>query len=458
MTENIKVIRESANTTDLVLGLSSTMKEDWNINKIIDDLKECDLSDKSAEDIARGVEETVISIGKDVSIELIREIIDIELYRRGWTNKLRKHKSLNLPVKYFEQISFDKTTDNANFQNNNPELVSHTINEILGKQYALNYVFDKEASNAHMNGEIYIHDMGQPNRYYCWAASLAYILKNGLKLDSVTSRSLPANSASVLTGHLQTYLASMQAYFAGAIGITYTNIVYAPLLRGLTNKQIKQVCQEIVFSISQTAFARGGQSLHPSETVIIKRDDKIQIVRIGELVDEQVRKFGGPTDKGIERTGYNLEQIKVLSFNSEKKCDFLPITDFIRTKHNKKNMVKLITSKGICNITDYHSVFADVGGVVKPIKASELNMGDSIVVANKISTENECLEGVDGFETNENFGRMLAHVLFGLSLTNVAKQEIKIVNDPDVVEDFRKMYDGFFNDKLSLDNIYRLEI
>jgi len=51
----IKVIKESADTTDLVMGLSSTVKEDWDIQKIIDDLQEGGLSLKSATDIAKKV-------------------------------------------------------------------------------------------------------------------------------------------------------------------------------------------------------------------------------------------------------------------------------------------------------------------------------------------------------------------------------------------------------------------
>ena len=371
-------------------------------------------------------------------------MIDAELYERGWNKKFKRHTSLNLPVKHFEQITFTKTNDNANFQNNNPELISHTISEILGKQYSLNYLFEPDVANAHMNGELYIHDMGQPNRYYCWASSLAYILKNGLKLDSVTSRSLPAKSASVLTGHLQTYLASMQAYFAGAIGITYTNIVYAPLLRGLTDKQIKQICQEIVFSISQTAFARGGQSLPPSEPIIIRHNDKVQVVRIGELVDEQIKKFGGPTqDTSVERTGYNLEGIEVLSFTPEKVCKFLPITDFIRTKHNKKNLVGLTTNRGTCNVTDYHSVFSLDNGVIKPVKALDLNVGDSIVAANKVDF-NDTIESFGGLKTNETFGEMLAHTLFSIALASTGKYYLKIMNNDEIIEDFELAYRKLF--------------
>ncbi len=37
----------------------------------------------------------------------------------------------------------------------------------------------------------------------------------------------------MLTGHLNTFLASMQANYAGALGIAYINILYAPFLEGM---------------------------------------------------------------------------------------------------------------------------------------------------------------------------------------------------------------------------------
>jgi ribonucleoside-triphosphate reductase len=53
----------------------------------------------------------------------------------------------------------------------------------------------------------------------------------------------------------------MQAYYAGALGLAYINIFYAPLLAGNDYKKIKQEAQYLIFSCSQSAFSRGGQTL-----------------------------------------------------------------------------------------------------------------------------------------------------------------------------------------------------
>jgi ribonucleoside-triphosphate reductase len=53
----------------------------------------------------------------------------------------------------------------------------------------------------------------------------------------------------------------MQAYYAGALGIGFINTMYAPLTETLNEKELKQIAQYLIYSCSQNAFSRGGQSL-----------------------------------------------------------------------------------------------------------------------------------------------------------------------------------------------------
>jgi len=85
--------------------------------------------------------------------------------------------------------------------------------------------------------------------------------KYGLKLQNLDTSSAPAKHARTLTGHLNTFLASMQAYYAGALGVGYINILYAPYLENISFARMKQEAQHLIFSGSQSAFSRGGQTL-----------------------------------------------------------------------------------------------------------------------------------------------------------------------------------------------------
>lgn len=253
------------NSTDMSLLVSTSTKETvipWDPKKITEALvKEAQLSPAIAQKIAKKVEEKIISLSfSNISTSLIRELVDNELFSRGYENKWRKQKIIGMPTYDLKRLFLSKTKENSNIATNNPEAINLTIAENTIKQYMLQEVFDEEVANAHLKGIIHIHDLGYP-RIYCSGHSLEYIKKYGLNLDNLDTSSSPAKHARTLTGHLNTFLSSMQAYYAGALGIAYLNIFYAPYLVGMSYQELKQEAQHLIFSGSQNAFSRGGQSL-----------------------------------------------------------------------------------------------------------------------------------------------------------------------------------------------------
>jgi len=253
------------NITDLSLLVSTPSSENiypWNKEKIVSALiKEAELSSNISNKIAKAVEEKILNLGlTEISTSLIRELVDNELFTGGYENKWRKQKVIGMPTFDLKQLFLSKSKENSNIGTNNPDAINLTIAENTIKQYMLQEVFSPEVSNAHLKGLLHIHDLGYP-RIYCSGHSLEYLKKYGLKLDNLDTSSDPAKHTRTLTGHLNTFLASMQAYYAGALGIGYLNIMYAPFLTQLTYKEIKQEAQYLIFSGSQNAFSRGGQSL-----------------------------------------------------------------------------------------------------------------------------------------------------------------------------------------------------
>jgi ribonucleoside-triphosphate reductase len=266
--ESLKVRKKVENhksTTDLSLLVSTPTSEDifpWDRKKIVQALvKEAELSLNVSTKIAKAVEKKLFDLGlSEISTSLIRELVDNELFARGYEHKWRKQKVIGMPTFDLKQLFLSKSKENSNIGNNNPEAINLTIAENTIKQYMLQEVFSKEVSNAHLKGWIHIHDLGYP-RIYCSGHSLEYLKKYGLKLENLDTSSAPAKHTRTLTGHLNTFLASMQAYYAGALGIGYLNIMYAPFLINSSFKEIKQEAQYLIFSGSQNAFSRGGQSL-----------------------------------------------------------------------------------------------------------------------------------------------------------------------------------------------------
>ncbi|OIP22503.1 anaerobic ribonucleoside-triphosphate reductase [bacterium CG_4_10_14_0_2_um_filter_33_32] len=269
MNEILRVVKESndyKDSTDLHLLVSAPTKGEtlnWDRERIKDALiKEAQLSDKEAEDIAFAVERKVLSSGiRTINVSLLRELVDNELFERGYQAKLKKQEVIGISTYNINQLIFSNTKENSNIKSNNPEAVNLGIAETILKQFALKEVFSPEIAEAHMKGSIHLHDLGYPVRAYCSAHSIEYIKKYGLRLDNLSTASTPARFASTLTGHINTFLASMQAYYAGALGLTYVNIFYAPYLEGKTDAELKQEAQYLIFSCSQNAFSRGGQTL-----------------------------------------------------------------------------------------------------------------------------------------------------------------------------------------------------
>ena len=248
----------------LVDSATSSMTLPWDRARIVKQLLEkTDLGEEVVISVAKSVENQLIhGEMKTISTSLIRELVNNELIERGHREQLRDLSMYRMSREFVESLMYMKSEENSNIVSNNPEAVNLGLAELVLKQWALDTIFSPEIKRAHDTGAIHLHDLGYPHRVYCSSHSIEYIKKYGLRdLSNLNTESNPARSASVLTGHLNTFLASMQANYAGALGIAYINIFYAPYLVGVDDKAMRQVAQELIFNGSQNAFSRGGQTL-----------------------------------------------------------------------------------------------------------------------------------------------------------------------------------------------------
>ena len=261
-----KPVREQAASTDITLLVEPGSHDEllpWDRQRIADALvDEAALDEETAQEIARAVERRIFDAGwTRISTSLVRELVDNELFERGMTASLHAQRSIGIPKYDLDQLIHAKPKENSNIAANNPEAINLAIAETTLKQYALQEVFSSDVADAHLAGRVHLHDLGYPTRVYCSSHSLEYIKKFGLSLNNLDTWSAPARHARTLTGHLNTFLASMQAYYAGALGVGYINILYAPFLEGMGYKEMRQEAQHLIFSGSQSAFSRGGQTL-----------------------------------------------------------------------------------------------------------------------------------------------------------------------------------------------------
>jgi len=261
-----KRVAAGNNSTDLSLlvdPMSSDQLFSWDKGRITEALKkEAGVDEATARKVASDVERKVFASDTErISTSLIRELVDNELFEAGHTGSLQKQALIGIPKYDLDMLINSKSKENSNITANNPEAINLSIAETILKQYALQTLFSDDIADAHREGRIHLHDLGYPTRVYCSSHSLEYLKKYGLHLQNLDTASAPAKHARTLTGHLNTYLASMQAYYAGALGVGYINIFYAPYLVDMSYEQMKQEAQHLIFSGSQSAFSRGGQTL-----------------------------------------------------------------------------------------------------------------------------------------------------------------------------------------------------
>jgi anaerobic ribonucleoside-triphosphate reductase len=250
--------------TELALFVRTSGDEiiQWDKQRIVKAMvREAGVPEGVAKRISDEVEETVLnSPVKVLTVSLIRELVNAKLIEHGLEDARKKHARLGVPLYDAEKIITSPNRENANIPHN-PEATSMTLAEAINKQYGLMRVFSGDVADAHARGDIHLHDLGFINRPYCSGQSLEYVKKFGLSLPNALSIAKPAKYPETLLAHMVKFSAALQGHFAGAIGWDAVNIFFAPFLVGLTEREMKQIAQMLVFEYSQQSVARGGQAI-----------------------------------------------------------------------------------------------------------------------------------------------------------------------------------------------------
>jgi len=265
--QNLKVTRLrplGPDATDMALFVRSSDEDlqGWNRQRIVDALlRETTVDPGTAETIGMEVEDFVRQTKiKFVSAPLIRELVNAKLLEHGLEDIRRMHTRLGMPIYDVEQLILQQNKENANIPHG-PEATNLTLAEHIKKEFAFLNVFDQDIGDAHMRGDLHLHDLGFIDRPYCSGQSLEYIKKYGLSLPNALSLAKPARHPEVLLAHMVKFAAALQSNFAGAIGWDAVNLFFAPYLVDLDDQRVKQLAQMLIFEFSQQAVARGGQAI-----------------------------------------------------------------------------------------------------------------------------------------------------------------------------------------------------
>ena len=258
------IYSDDKESTELSLFVRTSDEEikKWDRNRIYDALiRETSISEDAASIVAREVEKLILELELDfVTAPLIRELTNAKLVEYGLAKVRKQHTRLGVPLYDARQIIMNPNKENANVPHG-PEATNLTLSERIKKEFALLEVFTQDMADAHMRGDIHLHDLGMIDRPYCSGQSIEYVKKFGLNLPNAISIAKPAKHPEVLIEQIIKFSAALQGHFAGAIGWDAVNLFLAPYLEGVDDERMKQLAQILIFEFAQQAVARGGQSI-----------------------------------------------------------------------------------------------------------------------------------------------------------------------------------------------------
>jgi ribonucleoside-triphosphate reductase len=171
--------------------------------------------------------------------------------------------------------------ENSNMSYSWQGLNNH-ISSSVQANYWLHSIFPKEISNAHINGDIHLHDLGTLATYCCgW--SLEDLLVRGFTGVPGKISCAPPKHFRTALGQIVNFLYTVQHEAAGAQAFSSFDTYLAPFIRydKLSYSEVKQAMQEFLFNMNvptrvgcQTPFTNITMDLKPhgmlsDESVII---------------------------------------------------------------------------------------------------------------------------------------------------------------------------------------------
>jgi|Deesub1362A_J573_1020465.scaffolds.fasta_scaffold01149_5 ribonucleoside-triphosphate reductase len=220
---------------------------------------ETGLPKELAEQVAREAESEIRRLKLDfISSPLIREIVNVKLLEHGFEKARADYTRLGMPV--YDATQLIKSSNNGNLQKN-PETIHKLIADQVFREYSLLKVLPLHLADAHMRGDIYIHDLEYfPTRPYCAHHDLRWFLRNGLKIEGTTNVAGPAKKAEVAILHAAKVLFAAQSNYSGCQGMDFLTVWLAPYIEESSYERIKQLAQMLIYEMSQIYIGRDGQS------------------------------------------------------------------------------------------------------------------------------------------------------------------------------------------------------
>ena len=179
-------------------------------------------------------------------------VVNLESAKKSYmSNSIVSNKDENIALvdNYLKQLDW-KVNENSNMSYSIQGLNNYIASEI-SKQYWLNKIYPAHIKNAHVNGDIHIHDLNIIS-VYCVGWDLKDLLTEGFTGVKGKVESAPAKHFRTALGQIVNFMYTMQGEAAGAQAFSNFDTLLAPFIRydNLTYEQVKQAMQEFIFNMN----------------------------------------------------------------------------------------------------------------------------------------------------------------------------------------------------------------
>ncbi len=163
--------------------------------------------------------------------------------------EITSRSQVGLVDQYLERLDW-KVNENSNMSYSLQGLNNYISTEVT-KIYWLNKIYPPEIREAHINGDVHIHDLGLLS-VYCVGWDLQDLLMQGFHGASGKMESCPAKHFRTALGQIVNFFYTLQGEAAGAQAFSNFDTLLAPFIRydNLGYKEIKQALQEFVFNVN----------------------------------------------------------------------------------------------------------------------------------------------------------------------------------------------------------------
>ena len=251
--------------SNMKVRTSESLLENFQSERIIESLmKETRVDRSFAETIAKEVGKQLGKMRLNyVTAPLIREIVNVKLLEHGMESVRARYTRLGMPVYDVKKLIEEGSRDIPQYS---PEAVHRVMSDQIAREYALINVLPIDLADAHMSGQIHIHDLNYfPLRPTTFSHDLRFFLQRGLQVDGsgeYTATAGPAKHPQSAFMHALKVMIAGQTECSREQYIEDFNIILAPYVRGLDHSQIRQLIQMFFYEVSQTSVGRGGHAIY----------------------------------------------------------------------------------------------------------------------------------------------------------------------------------------------------